>query len=80
MMWMMQLSPRDMADIYSKTIGAMTDSYSAYIHLANNIFLASLESTQKAMSYASQNSMEMARIASGASKILGQTARESTRA
>ena len=72
----MGMSPRDMADIYARSVSAMTDSVAAGTRMATNMMFAGIEATRATTNYARQNSREIARITSNTARIFGQTTRE----
>ncbi len=69
-------SPRQMADMYARTIGAMAEAYAASTRIATNLAFAGMEVTRATTNYARQNSKEAARITSNTARTFGQTARE----
>jgi hypothetical protein len=74
---MMMLSPREMADIYARTIGAMTEAYVASTRMATNWVFAGIEAATATMNYARQNAKEAARITSNTARTLSaQTVKE----
>ena len=64
------------ADIYARTIGAMTEAYVASTRMATNVLFAGIEATRATTNYARQNAKEAARITSNTAKTFAQTARE----
>jgi hypothetical protein len=62
-------SPREMANIYARTIGAMTEAYVAYTRMTTNIMFAGLEATRATTNYTRQNAKETSRIASNTAMI-----------
>ena len=72
----MGISPRDMADIYARSITAMTDSVAAGTRMATNMMFAGIEATRATTNYARHNSREVSRITSNTARIFGQTTRE----
>jgi hypothetical protein len=70
------LSPEQIADIYARTIGAMTEAYVASTRMATNMMFAGLETTRATTNYARQNAKEAARITSNTARTFSQTARE----
>jgi hypothetical protein len=72
----MGMSPRDMADIYSRGISAMTDSVAASTRMATNMMFAGIEASRATTNYARHNSKEIARITSNTARIFGQNTRE----
>jgi hypothetical protein len=69
-------SPREMTDIYARTIGAMTEAYVASTRMANNVLFAGIEATRATTNYTRQNAKEASRIASNTARAFAQTARE----
>jgi hypothetical protein len=69
-------SPRDMADIYARTIGAMAEAYAASTRMATNMLFAGMEATRVTTNYARQNAKEAARITSNTAKTFAQTTKE----
>jgi hypothetical protein len=69
-------SPRDMADMYARSISAMTDSVAAGTRMATNMMFAGLEASRATTNYARHNSKEIARITSNTARIFGQNTRE----
>ena len=72
----MGMSPRDMADIYARSISAMTDSVAAGTRMATNMMFAGIEATRATTNYARHNSKEVSRITSNTARIFGQNTRE----
>ena len=72
----MGISPRDMADIYARSISAMTDSVAAGTRMATNMMFAGIEATRATTNYARHNSKEVSRITSNTARIFGQNTRE----
>jgi hypothetical protein len=70
------ISPRDMADIYARSISAMTDSVAAGTRMATNMMFAGIEATRATTNYARHNSREVSRITSNTARIFGQNTRE----
>jgi hypothetical protein len=70
------LSPRQMAGIYTRTIGAMTEAYVASTRMANNLAFAGLEAARATTNYARQNAKEAARITSSTARTFTHTTRE----
>jgi|SRR5215211_636877 len=69
-------SPREMADIYARTIGAMTEAYAASTRMATNMMFAGIEATRATTNYARQNAKEASRITSNTARAFAQTAKE----
>src|ERR671923_703971 len=75
---MMILSPREMAEIYARTIGAMTEAYVASTRMATNMVFAGMEAARASTNYARQNVKEGARITSNTARTFAQTAAKET--
>ena len=75
-LWWMVLSPKDMANIYTRGISAMTDWIAAGTRMATYMMFAGMEATRATTNYARQNSREIARITSHTVRIFGQSTRE----
>jgi hypothetical protein len=69
-------SPREMADIYARTIGTMAEAYVASTRMATNMMFAGLEATRAATNYTRQNAKEASRITSNTARAFAQTAKE----
>ena len=67
-------TPTQMADIYARTIGAMTEAYVAYTPMATNMLFAGLGVTRATTNYTKQNAKEASLIASNTAKTFAQTA------
>jgi hypothetical protein len=65
-----------MADIYARSISAITDSVAAGTRMATNMMFAGLEASRATTNYARHNSKEIARITSNTARIFGQNTRE----
>jgi hypothetical protein len=74
--WWMAMSPKDIADIYTRGISAMTDLLAAGARMATYMMFAGMEATRATTNYARQNSREIARMTSSTVRIFGQSARE----
>jgi hypothetical protein len=72
----MGMSPRVMADIYVRSISAMTDLVTAATRMAINMMFAGIEASRATTNYARYNSKEIARITSHTARIFGQNTRE----
>jgi hypothetical protein len=72
----MGMSPRDMADVYARSISAMTDSVAAGTRMATNMMFAGIEASRATTNYARHNSRELSRITSNTARIFGQNTRE----
>ena len=70
------LSPREMADIYTRTIGAITEAYVASTRMATNSLFAGIEATRATTNYARQNAKEASRITSNTARTFAHTSRE----
>jgi 5-bromo-4-chloroindolyl phosphate hydrolysis protein len=71
-------SPGQIADIYARTIGAMTEAYVASTRMATNVLFAGIEVTRATINYARQNTKEASRITSNAAKAFAQNAAKET--
>lgn len=69
-------SPREMANIYARTIGAITEAYVASTRMATNMLFAGMEATRATTNYARQNAKEASRITSNTARTFAQTSRE----
>jgi hypothetical protein len=69
-------SPQQIADIYARTIGAMTEAYVTSTCMATNVLFAGLEATKATANYTRQNAREAARITSNIAKTFSQNAKE----
>jgi hypothetical protein len=69
-------SPREMANIYARTIGAMTKAYVASTRMATNVLFARIDATRATTNYARQNAKEASGITSNTARAFGQTAKE----
>jgi hypothetical protein len=69
-------SPEQIADIYARTIGAMTEAYVASTRMATNMMFAGLETTRATTNYARLNAKEASRITSNTARTFSQNARE----
>jgi hypothetical protein len=67
---------REMADIYVRTIGAMTEAYVASTRMATNVLFAGIEAFRATTNYTRQNAKEAARITSNTARTFAQTAKE----
>jgi hypothetical protein len=71
--WWMRISPSDMADIYARSISAMTDSVAAGTRMATNMLFAGIEASRATTNYARHHSKEMARLTQILRSSLGIT-------
>jgi hypothetical protein len=69
-------SPREMADIYARTIGAMAEAYVASTRMATNMMFAGMEASKASTNYARQNAKEVSRITSNTARNFSQAAKE----
>jgi hypothetical protein len=69
-------SPREMADIYTRTIGAITEAYVVSTRMATNVLFAGIEAARATTNYTRQNAKEAARITSNTAKTFAHTTRE----
>ena len=74
MMMGMLPSPREMTDIYARTIGIMTETYMASTHMATRLIFAGMEAARATTNYVRQNAKETARITSNTARTFAQTA------
>ena len=75
-LWWMGMSPRDMADIYARSISAMTDSVAAGTRMATNMLFAGIEAGRATTNYARHNSKEIVRLTSNVVRIFGQNTKD----
>jgi hypothetical protein len=68
--------PREMADIYARTIGIMTEAYAAWTRMATNVLFAGMEAARATTNYTRQNAKEAARITSNTARTFAHTTRE----
>ena len=69
-------SPREIADTYARTIGAITEAYVASTRMASNSLFAGIEASRATTNYARQNAKEASRITSNTARAFAQTSRE----
>ncbi len=69
-------STREMADIYARTIGAMTEAYVASTRIATNTLFAGIETARATTNYTRQNAKEASRITSNTARTFAQTTKE----
>ena len=69
-------SPGQIADIYARTVGTITEAYVASTRMATNVLFAGIEATRATTNYARQNAKEAARITSNTVRTFAQTSRE----
>lgn len=69
-------SPGQIADMYARTVGAITEAYVASTRMATNVLFAGIEATRATTNYARQNAKEAARITSNTARTFAQTSRE----
>ncbi|MDQ3852520.1 MAG: hypothetical protein M3251_00765 [Thermoproteota archaeon] len=69
-------SPVQIADIYARTIGAITEAYVTSTRMATNMMFAGIEASRTTTNYARQNAKEASRITSNTARAFAQTARE----
>jgi hypothetical protein len=72
------LSPREMADIYARTVGVMIEAYVASTRMATNMMFAGMEAARATTNYARQNAKEAARITSNTARTFAHTAAKET--
>jgi hypothetical protein len=68
--------PGQIADIYARTVGTITEAYVASTRMATNMLFAGIEATLATTNYARQNAKEAARITSNTARTFAQTSRE----
>jgi hypothetical protein len=71
----MGISPRDMAEIYVRTISAMADNTVAATRIATNMMFAGTDAARTITNNARQNAREMARITSNSARAFGDASR-----
>ena len=69
-------SPREMIDIYARTMGAMAEAYVTSTRMATNMMFAGMEATKATTNYTRQNAKEASRITSNTARTFAQTAKE----
>jgi hypothetical protein len=69
-------SPREMADIYARTVGAIAEAYVASTRMATNMMFAGMEASKASTNYARQNAKEVSRITSNTARNFAQAAKE----
>ncbi|HJU34721.1 MAG TPA: hypothetical protein VJ695_06345 [Nitrososphaera sp.] len=69
-------SPDEMANIYARTIGAVTEAYVASTRMATNMMFAGMEASRATTNYARQNTKEATRITSNTARAFAQNAKE----
>jgi hypothetical protein len=74
--WWMGVSPRDMVNIYARSISVMTDLVTASTRMLTNIMFAGIEASRATTNYAKYSSKEIARVTSTTARIFGQNTRE----
>jgi hypothetical protein len=74
MMMGMLLSPREMTDIYARTIGVMTEAYVASTRMTTGLMFAGMEAARATTNYVRQNAKEAARVTSNTARTFAQTA------
>jgi hypothetical protein len=74
--WWMGMSPRDMVNIYARSISAMTDLVTASTRMATNMMFAGIEASRATTNYAKHSSREIAKVTSVTARIYGQNTRE----
>src|SRR5215210_8935209 len=65
-----------MADVYARTIGAITEAYVTSSQMATNMVFAGIEAARATTNYTRQNAKEAARITSNTARTFAQTAKE----
>lgn len=74
--WWMGMSPKDMTNIYARSISVMTDLVTAYSRMVTNMMFAGIEASRATTNYAKYSSKEIARVTSITARIFGQNTRE----
>jgi hypothetical protein len=69
-------SPGQIADIYARTVGAITEAYVISTRMATNMMFAGIEASRATTNYTRQNAKEASRITSNTAKTFAQTSRE----
>jgi hypothetical protein len=69
-------SPQQIADIYARTIGTITEAYVTSTRMATNVLFAGIEAAKVTTDYARQNAKEATRITSHTARTFSQNARE----
>jgi hypothetical protein len=69
-------SPREMIDIYARTMGVMAEAYVTCTRMATNMMFAGMEATRATTNYTRQNAKEASRITSNTARTFAQTAKE----
>ena len=72
----MGMSPRDMVNIYARSISVMTDLVTASTRMVTNMMFAGIEASRATTNYAKYSSKEIARVTSITARIFGQNTRE----
>jgi hypothetical protein len=71
-------SPGQMADIYARTIGAITEAYVTSTRMVTNVLFAGIEATRATTNYTRQNAKEATRITSNTARTFAQIAARET--
>jgi hypothetical protein len=71
--------PAAMAEAYTRTIGALAESVVTWTRMANNMMVASMESTRTTLDYARDNVKDMTRLASNNARAAEEISRGMTR-
>jgi hypothetical protein len=74
--WWMGMSPRDMVNIYARSISAMTDLVTASTRMVTNMMFAGIEASRATTNYAKYSSREIAKVTSVTARIFGQNTKE----
>jgi hypothetical protein len=72
----MGMSPRDMVNIYARSISVMTDLVTASTRMVTNMMFAGIEASRATTNYAKYSSKEIAKVTSTTARIFGQNTRE----
>jgi hypothetical protein len=74
--WWMGMSPRDMVNIYARSISAMTDFVTASTRMVTNMMFAGIEASRATTNFAKYSTRELAKVTSVTARIYGQNTRE----
>ena len=74
--WWMGMSPKDMVNIYARSISVMTDLVTAYSRMVTNMMFAGIEASRATTNFAKYSTRELAKVTSVTARIYGQNTRE----
>ncbi|MFL6474314.1 MAG: hypothetical protein ACJ701_04810 [Nitrososphaera sp.] len=74
--WWTGMSPTDMANVYARSVSAMTDLVTASTRMVTNMMFAGIEAGRATTNYAKYSSKEIARVTSVTARIFGQNSKE----